>query len=310
MEIITPKNTLLMDNNSIEPPDVSLSGVHRIVQVGATKLTCCCEFLDWIVCGGFSGELFFIKSMHVDHVTLISNHIIRCVVPFDNLLLITTDGGELILFDGEKKKFCISTGSPVYDILPIDDTTIVTCERTGAIKEWKYIYNQIVFNRTLMLADGCIFSLAFINEEVIAVGAKGKKYVFEINKDRFFEKLIAPCNIFCITEGLDSEIYYGLSNGEVIREKKNDMKILHSHQDAVRDIVFSPQKQWMFSISKDNSVRAWHEGIPHILSMGKDYLYQIVVKRNYLFYVDGHGDLGRIDFEGDIDQAREIEINN
>lgn len=78
----------------------------------------------------------------------------------------------------------------------------------------------------------------------------------------------------------------------------------------MRDIAFSPNKRWLFSVSKDNTIRAWYNDIPKVLSTAEDYLYQIVVKENYLFYVDGHGALGRIDFNGSIDTAEKITISS
>ena len=68
----------------------------------------------------------------------------------------------------------------------------------------------------------------------------------------------------------------------------------------------------MFSVSKDRTVRAWHNGIPRVLTCVKDYLYQIVFEESNscLYYVDGHGDIGAIHFSSDIDLVNNIDIVN
>jgi len=68
----------------------------------------------------------------------------------------------------------------------------------------------------------------------------------------------------------------------------------------------------MFSVSKDRTVRAWHNGIPRVLTRVKDYLYQIVFEESNscLYYVDGHGDIGAIHFSSDIDLVNNIDIVN
>lgn len=246
--------------------------------------------------------------MCVDQVAHITNSIIRYVTQFSRMLLVTSDNGQITLLDGGKVQFIVNSESPIYNIVVIDDNTFVTAERNGAIKEWKYLSKQLFFSRTLAIADGCIFSLVVRDDEYIGVGSKGKKYVFEVQKKRLFDQQIAPCNIFCIADGPESELYYGLANGSIICERKNQFSTFVSHQDAVRDIVFSPEKRWMFSISKDNTVRAWRDGIPHLLALGHDYLYKIIVEKTDVYYVDGHGDLGRIVFDGHIDNAKEIKI--
>lgn len=307
MDIITPKNALFV-KSSDQSFDAVLNGTLRITHVGNTKLTCCCEYQDMIVCGGFTGELFFLRNMELEYIKPISNSILRSIVPFQNKLLISSDGGELILFEGGSVIFVGISDSPVYKILPLNEKTFLSGERSGAINEWNYLSNRICFNRTIANAEESIFALSSISDEIIATGSKGKMYLIDTRTNRVFDKTIAPCNVFCLSEGLNSEVYFGLANGNVLRKNNDDIKIMEAHQDAVRDIAFSINKRWMFSVSKDNSVRAWNNDVPHILSMGRDYLYQVVVGRNYIFYVDGHGDLGRIDFDGDIDSAKEISI--
>lgn len=177
MEIITPKSLLLIDSGAKIVSDDILIGVLRSVQIGNTKLTCCCEYKGWIVCAGFSGQLFFVKDMTVERIENISNSIIRCVTEFNDMLLITTDSGQIILFDGEKIVFLVNTDSPVYSVLVIDKSTFLSGERSGTIKEWYYVDGKMVFNRIKATVDGCIFALALINGEVIAVGSKGKNIV-------------------------------------------------------------------------------------------------------------------------------------
>ena len=272
------------------------------------------------LCAGFSGELFFVEkdSLCVKRKDRISNSIIRClkVIHSEKALLVSTDAGEVIVYDLEHnvKQYYEHSSSPVYNIALRNPRDFITSERNGDIFEWQYIPGVGVFrNKRIFTTNNPVFAMDIIGTSLVVVSSLGKKYEYDFLKSKLKSTSICDSNVFCLKEGADDAVYYGLSTGAILFEEPGcDFVALDSHQDAVRDLVFSTNKKWMFSVSKDRTVRAWHNGIPRVLTRVKDYLYQIVFEESNscLYYVDGHGDIGAIHFSSDIDLVNNIDIVN
>lgn len=324
-KIITPRVAELVSSgvSEVETKKASSEQVQAKIQsnnIAETRLTCCCKFENYIICAGFSGELFFVEkdNLCVKWKDRISNSIIRClkVIHSEKALLVSTDAGEVMIYDLEHnmKQYYEHSSSPVYNIALKDSRNFITSERNGDIFEWQYIPSVGVFrNNKIFTAGNPIFAIDIIGTKLVAVNSLGKKYEYDFLKSKLKSTSICNSNVFCLKEGADDTLYYGLSTGAILFEEPGcDFVTLDSHQDAVRDLVFSTNKKWMFSVSKDRTVRAWHNGIPKVLTRVKDYLYQIVFEESNscLYYVDGYGDMGVIHFSSDIDLANNIEVIN
>ena len=198
----------------------------------------------------------------------------------------------------------------MYNIALRNPRDFITSERNGDIFEWQYIPGVGVFrNKKIFTTNNPVFAMDIIGTSLVVVSSLGKKYEYDFLKSKLKSISICTSNVFCLKEGADDAIYYGLSTGAILFEEPGcDFVILASHQDAVRDLVFSTNKKWMFSVSKDRTVRAWHNGTPKVLTRVKDYLYQIVFEESNscLYYVDGHGDIGAIHFSSDIDLVNNL----
>ena len=324
-KIVTPRFAELVSNSESEIRARKTSGEQvqaeiRSNNIVETRLTCCCTYENFIICAGFSGELFFVEKdgLYVKRKDRISNSIIRClkVIYPEKSLLVSTDAGEVIVYDLEHnaKQYYEHSGSPVYNIALKNSRVFITSERNGDIFEWEYIPGVGVFrNKKIFSAGNAVFAMDIIENILVVVNSLGQKYEYDFLKSKLKKTSICASNVFCLKEGLGDAIYYGLSTGSILFEEIGcDSITLDSHQDAVRDLVFSAKKKWMFSVSKDRTVRAWHNGIPRVLTRVKDYLYQIVFEEanSCLYYVDGHGDIGAIHFFSDIDLADDIQIIN
>lgn len=291
--------------------------VQRI-NITEARLTCCCEYKKYIICAGFSGELFFVdkSDFSVRYKEKVANSIIRClkIIVSEMLLLISTDAGEVIAYDlqNKMKLYYEHSDSPIYNIVLKNNRVFITSEKNGDIFEWEYIPELGIFrNKKMFSAENTVFAMDIMDGKLIAVNSIGKKFEYNLLKSKNKKTNICESNVFCIKEGKDGSIYYGLSNGTILYEEQDsEICMLESHQDAVRDIAFSTEKEWMFSVSKDRTVRAWHKGSPKVLTRVLDYLYQIifVAANSCLYYVDGHGDMGIIHFHSDIDSADNIDI--
>lgn len=324
-KIITPKSGELVSldqnyktrANNKNQKNYVIATVYNI-DVTTTRLTCCCDFKEYIICAGFSGELFFVNKsqLSVEYSYNVSNSIIRCikVVPSELILLITTDAGELIIYDLQKKEklYYEHSSSSIYNILFIDDHTFFTCEKNGDIYEWEYISSVGVFrNNKILNAGSAVFAMELVSGRLIVVNSIGEKIEYCLSTQKSKKRKMCESNIFCIKEGNDQTLYYGLSNGKILCEElDNDIYALDSHKDAVRDLEFSCNKEWIFSASKDKTIKAWRYGIPKVLTVSKEYLYQIIFiqSESALYYVDGCGYLGKIQFSSDIDVADEIVV--
>lgn len=320
-EIITPKSTGLISNIHPNSPSLSdcvqtVNAEFNSVYVAQTRLTCCCSYMNYVICAGFSGEIYFVEksSFAILYKEKIANSIIRCMKVIGNsgISLISTDAGEMIVYDlnNHEKKYYEHSDSPIYCITLKDDSSFFTGERNGSVYEWEYLIGLGVFrNKKLLDAVGTVFALDFIDGNICLATSLGYKYVYQYKKGKAIESKPFDCNVFCIKEGSDSSIYYGLSNGHIIVEN-DDMRSLESHRDAVRDLVLVSNGLWMFSISKDRTVKAWYDGTPQTLVWVSDYLYQIIYveQDNTLYFVDGHGDLGKITFQSSLDCATSINL--
>lgn len=324
-KIVTPRIAELVLNygSEIDTKKTSDDQIQAEIQsnnIAETRLTCCCEYENYIICAGFSGELIFVEKdgLHVKCKDRISNSIIRClkVIYSEKALLVSTDVGEVIVYDLEHnvKQYYEHSSSPVYNIALKNPRAFITSERNGDIFEWQYIPGVGLFrNERIFTAINPVFAMNTIGNNLVVVNSFGEKFEYSLLKTKLKQTSICDSNVFCLKKGTDDTVYYGLSTGTILVEETGcDLVTLDSHQDAVRDLVFSARKKWMFSVSKDRTVRAWYNGIPRVLTRVKDYLYQIVIDRSNssLYYVDGHGDIGAIHFSSDIDSADSIHIIN
>ena len=322
-KIITPKEVELLSNHDFlnDKAKSNFTEANIIsIHIAETRLTCCCEYKNHIICAGFSGELFFVDKTNLSVVSIIkvSDSIIRSmqVVYSERIILISTDAKEIIVFDLEKmtKSFCEYSNSQIYSIVTKSNNDFITSERCGDIYEWEYIPQKGVFRtRKLLNAGNIVFAIGIIDKKLVIGTAAGQKLEYSFINAKHKISRISDNNIFCMKEGMNRAIYYGLSNGIIKCEEVDcDIYSLESHKDAVRDIVFSAKRNWMFSVSKDKTVRAWHNNEPKVLTRVGDYLYKIIVSQSNssLYFVDGHGDLGIIDFGLDIDSVDKITKTN
>ncbi len=324
-KIITPRVAELVSSNNLE--DLSTDTVSSCVQakikrnnISETRLTCCCSYDNYIICAGFSGDLIFVdkESLCVIRRDKVANSIIRCLklLRYEMVLIISTDAGEIILYDlkQNEKQFLEYSSTSIYNIVLKNHLSFITSEKNGDIFEWQYIPKIGIFrNNRIFNAVNPVFAMDIIGNYLIAVNSFGEKYEYNFVKSKLKDSNLCHSNVFCLKGSKDNDIFYGLSNGTIIFEETGcNFVTLVGHQDAVRDLVFSANNKWMFSVSKDRTVRAWYNGIPRVITCVRDYLYQIIIDESNqcLYYVDGHGDIGSITFSEDIDLADNFDIVN
>ena len=266
------------------------------------------------------GDLFFVdkNDYTVKYRTRVAGRIIRClrVIEKFSTLLIGTDAAEVIAYDlkTDTKISSEHSSSPIYNILLRDENSFVTSERNGDIYDWEFIPDMGIFRvKKLFSAESTVFAMDFVDDKLYAANSIGKRFKYDFKRLRFLGDNICNFNIFCVREGPASLVYYGLSNGTILCENiDGEVSIMESHQHAVRDLTFSPRKKWLFSVSKDQTVRAWRDGVPRVITRVDDYLYQVIysLPDASLYYVDGNGELGAVKFSSDIDSAKEIKITS
>lgn len=317
--IVTPRDAELI--TSSENSGVNNEYARARVDsnhISNTRLTCCCEYGSYIICAGFSGELLFVEknTLSVSESHKICNSIIRSIkiLATHNSLLAVTDASEFIVFNLSTKKiqFYEHSNSPIYCLLIKDSDTFITGERNGDIFEWEHIPNIGIFrNNKLFSAESAVFAMEIVSNSLVVVNSFGKKFEYHLYNSKLRKSTLCNANVFCLKVGTNNSLYYGVSTGVILFEESGGyINTLESHKDAVRDLIFSPRKEWIFSVSKDRTVRAWHSGVPKILTGVKDYLYQIIyiACEECLYYVDGYGDIGRISFDTDIDSVSNIVV--
>lgn len=304
-EILTPKDISFV-NSDYQFEAAVLTGEYSSWHISDKRLTCCCDIGDYIACAGFSGELYLVKNGETERFDHISSSIIRCLLWHCGVLFLATDAGEIIIWNENKIAFSAHTDSEVYKIIAVDDRTLITTERNGDVKEWAYLSGQLVLNRVIKKVGRPVFTLGFYKSRLIIGDSQGECYFIDRTGQYESNKKIASCNIFCLAA--DETSYYGLNDGIIIKDNDDVQKPIQAHQSAVRDLTFSPRKRWLFSVGKDKVVKAWNKDNPCVLATVQDYLYQVIAGQRYIAFVDGNGDLGRIDFDGDIDNAKQLRI--
>lgn len=318
-KILTPRTVefVAADERSSANNDFeSTVNIHRI-NLCNNRLTCCCEYKNEIICSGFSGELFFIdiKQFVLKESENITNTIVRCLTLIESkgILLIGTDAGELIVYDLSNRKILFREHSftSIYNITLINESSFITSEKNGYIYYWEYIHGIGVFRtKKLFSVNGTVFSMVYKKNKLFFVNSFGEKYEFDLSKEAPKKNQFCQSNVFAIKMGGSQALYYGLANGCIIYEEPMSNSIfLEGHKDAVRDLALSKEEKWLFSASKDRTIRAWHNGTPKILAQTNNYLYQIIISNSgtNLFYVDGNGDLGKIIFPDYIDSINDLQ---
>ncbi len=301
------------------------SGIFR-EKVSTKRLTCCIWIDKSIVCAGFNGELY-IADIETNKLTKIkiNQSIARCLfsIPKSNLVLTGFDDGLIIITDlitltSKTVGICKSS---IFSIIGFNDM-IITSERNGTISEWKVNAGKKLENfecrlvREIEEHKNPIFQSIFVpsRDELISVG--GNEIIITNLKTSDSNILTASeQSLYCVSFIEPNTIIVGGAEGLIsIYTKGAKVNRLKGHTDSVRSISASKFGKWLFSGSKDNTVKLWNLVTKKawLVAESNDYIYDVTVseKSDAIAFVDGSGFLTLVYFGKDFDSLNDQQINS
>lgn len=291
------------------------------------RLTCCSftSHKHQILCSGFEKEIFNVNLENKSIESLISldsNSRVIFRFPDSSIFLVGYDNGDVYSVNSDLVDFekCFSCESSVFSITyNSNDSTIITSERNGNVSEWKVnnvfeIINEeetpkIDFLRLLINRPSIsfMFSIFSSRKAGISIGADGIIATInlqsgKVKKDNYYSNY----SLYCIDISENNMIVIGASEGKVFlideNYKRNEIKI---HDDTVRSICITPKGNWLFTGSKDKTVKIRNLSTKKtwIIFKSTDYIYEVKysIIYNQLLACDGSGNIFTFNFDTELD---------
>lgn len=287
--------------NQIEKSE---GGIFR-EKISNKRLTFCIWKDKNIICTGFEGELYVI-DMETTSLTKIkiNQSIARCLfsITKSNLILTGFDDGLLTITDlvSLNTKTVGICKSSIFSIIGFKDK-IVTSERNGTISEWKINAGNSIENfdckliREIEQHKSPIFQSIYVpsRDELISVGGN-EVYITNLSTSESSVLTASEQSLYCVTFIEPNTIIVGGAEGLIsIYTKEAKVQRLRGHTDSVRSISSSKFGKWLFSGSKDNTVKLWNIATKKawLVAESEDYIYDVKVseKGDKVAYVDGAG---------------------
>lgn len=299
------------------------------------RLTCCdfSAYRDQFVCAGFEDGIMNINHVSGIFETLSSiSSIARTIFRFPNssVYLIGFDNGEIYSFNFALTHFkkCFDCRSSVFSIsLNAESKALVTTEKHGEIIEWtvKNLQEivddddlpQIEFQREIGKHTSNAFMFTFMPSlnQGISVGADGQVLTVDFKSGKIrTDNSYKAFPLYCVAAAENGTVAIGAARGKIfIVDQHFRRSELTIHADTVRALAITPNAKWLFTGSKDKSVKVVHLESKRswIISKGKDYIYDLKFSRdhNQVIACDGSGALIILDFNRPIEVMTEDDMD-
>jgi WD40 repeat protein len=306
----------------------SEDGIFR-EKISNKRLTFCIWKDKSVVCTGFGGELYVV-DIETTRLTKIkiNQSIGRCLFSINksNLVLTGFDDGLLTVTDltSLSSKTVGICKSSIFSIIGFKEK-IITSERNGTISEWK-VNNATTINnfecrlvREIEQYKLPIFQSIYIpsRDELISVGGN-EVYITNLTTSENSTLTASAQSLYCVTFVEPNTIIVGGAEGLISiytnYTKKAKVHRLKGHTDSVRSIATSKFGKWLFSGSKDNTVKLWNLATKKawLIAESEDYIYDVKVssKNDKVAYVDGAGFLTIGYFGDNFDNLDVQQINS
>jgi WD40 repeat protein len=319
-----------------------LSGIInsiKTVVLPNRRLTCCnfTSHRNQFVCAGFEEGILNVdvESNMTETLAAIPS-IARTIFRFpdSSIFLIGYDNGEIYSFNSDLVHFkkCFSCRSSVFSIeFNGESKTLITTERTGEVSEW-VIKNlveitdeeddpQIEFLREISKHTSNAFMFTYISKlnRGTSIGADGLVLTIDFKSGKIkSDNAYKSYGLYCVSSSENGTIAIGSTQGKVfIIDQHYKRKELTLHTDTIRALALTSKATWLFTGSKDKTIKAVHldSNKSWIVYKCKDYIYDLKFSSTYnqLLACDGSGALITLNFnlpvEEMTDQDMDIFIN-
>jgi WD40 repeat protein len=327
---IKTESTKESQDYNLKTADI-VSQTDKLLKYNVTKsrLTCCYIFNSHTyLTTGFDRTLHCVNSQNNQHYScLVSNSNIRVIfqVGKTSFVLLGDDEGDIIalnLLSFQHKKVA-NAESSVFSICNSNRKGfLLISERNGKVKEWEVSnflsvqkhneFPKLDMTRVIHSHRAPCFMvlLNMTTEECFSVSGDGYLYSTQLSQGKFQEKqFLHP--LYSIS-GNGQEIVIGGGSGFVFAKLENAYKQIQAHNDTIRTITISKSGNWMFTGSKDKSVKIWNRQtlLSWILFKSDEYIYDIRLndEQTELLIADGSGHLTVIKFKKSIDELSQQEM--
>lgn len=304
----------------------SHSGLQKLWIKGKRLTTC--EFTshrNQLLCAGFDSEIFNadVGTGNFESLRSVSS-IARAIFRFpgSSVFLVGYDNGDVYSVNSDLVNFhkCFSCRSSVFHIAFNSlRNTVITSEKNGEVNEWK-VENieavtleeeepQITFLNLITTHTSNVFMSAFspaLNSS-ISISASGALATLDYRTGKVkMDNSFGGYSLYAISIAKNGLVVIGGSQGRVFVVTPHfRRKEITLHTDTVRSLVVTSGGKWLFTGSKDKSlkVRNLESDRTWILYTCTDYIYDVRFSEEYNQFLatDGSGHLFLFSFEAAID---------
>jgi TIR domain/WD domain, G-beta repeat len=296
--------------------------LFKKVELTKKRLTCCnfTSHKGQAVCAGFEPELMNvdIENKTVESITSVNTNA-RCIFQFpgSSIYLVGYDNGDVYSFNSDLVNFkkCFSCKSSVFSIsYNFHSQTLLTSERSGEVNEWVVSNTaEVVGEEEAPLVDflkqltrhaSAAFMVISSDKLNIgaSIGADGTMATMDFRSGKVkLDGFYKGDALYCVAIADNGTMAIGASQGKVFLVDSNyKRKSVTCHVDTVRALALTPNAKWLFTGSKDKTVkitnlvtnRMW------LLFKCQDYVYDVKFSPSYnqLLVCDGAGTVFALNF--------------
>ncbi len=332
IRVVDIYNKNIPSTKNVIAPDVLLTNLQTI-EIQNNRLTSCCftSNKNQILCSGFESELVKVDLDNnsvekIKTVDSISRVIFR--IPNSSTYLVGFDNGEVFSTDINLSNFksCFKSETSIFSIdFNIKTQTLITSERNGDVKEWlvdnldKVIeendFPEVNYLKKIFQHKSNAFMFKYSEKYNwgVSVGADGIVHYIDFNTGKTKMNKESDNPLFCVSISNNKNIAIGAAMGKVLIKKENDKtEEIKLHIDTIRTLYLSDDCRWLFTGSKDKTVkiRNLQTGQTLIIKKCKDYVYDIKYSSafNQLMICDGAGYLSVFTFNKPVDKMTKEEM--
>ncbi len=304
------------------------------------RLTCCnfTSHKNQIICSGFESEILNVNLENHSIESLKSiNSNSRVIFKFPNssIFLIGYDNGDVYSFNSDLINFkkCFHCRSSVFSInFNGINKTVITTERNGEVNEWtvnnlieiidEEAEPKIEFLRqiTAHSSNAFMFAYSLKSNTGISISADGTIASIDFKTGKVkTDNTYKNYALYCIGISENGKIALGSNQGKIFLIDTNfKRKEITLHTDTVRSLAISKNGKWLFTGSKDKTVKVTNleTNKTLIVYLCKDYIYDVKfsIEYNQLLVCDGAGTLFTFNFNQPIEEMNdndmELMLNN
>lgn len=311
----------------------SLLGLQK-VELANKRLTCCnfTSHKNQVICSGFEPEILNVNLENQSTESLksvCSNSRVIFKFPDSSIFLIGYDNGDVYSFNSDLVNFkkCFHCQSSVFSIdFNSANKTIITTERNGEVNEWtvsnlveivdEEAEPQIEFLKqiTVHSSNAFMFAYSVKSNSGVSIGADGTTATIDfktgkVKTDNFYKNH----SLYCIGISENGTIAIGSNQGKVfLIDTHFKRKEIVLHTDTVRALALSKNGKWLFTGSKDKTVKVRNLETEKtwIIYKCKDYIYDVKFSTEYnqLLVCDGAGTLFVFNFNQPIEEMNDTDM--